>query len=210
VQADQDTVRDAIHRFNEIGLACLDPQRTRGRPRLLSPDQEDFVVATATTRPAKLGQPFTRWSIRKLAAYLGTTAGQAIRIGREALCCLLGRHGVTFQRTKTWKESIDPERDVKLDRIEEALEKFPDRTPTRRCDSSGATAIAAEVRGAGRRRRSRDAGRGGHPGQQPRRVRRAGGSPGAGLAGRARRDPALPYPGAACVPARRRPRPATP
>jgi hypothetical protein len=26
VQADEDTVREVIHRFNEIGLACLDPQ----------------------------------------------------------------------------------------------------------------------------------------------------------------------------------------
>ncbi|WP_244190038.1 helix-turn-helix domain-containing protein [Streptomyces hygroscopicus] len=25
VLADEDTVRDVIHRFNEIGLACLDP-----------------------------------------------------------------------------------------------------------------------------------------------------------------------------------------
>ena len=25
VQADEDTVRDVIHQFNEIGLACLDP-----------------------------------------------------------------------------------------------------------------------------------------------------------------------------------------
>ena len=33
----------------------------------------------------------------------------------------------TFQRTKTWKESPDPERDAKLDRIEQVLERFPDR-----------------------------------------------------------------------------------
>ena len=26
VQADEDTVRQVIHRFNEIGSACLDPQ----------------------------------------------------------------------------------------------------------------------------------------------------------------------------------------
>ncbi|WP_241691428.1 helix-turn-helix domain-containing protein [Streptomyces sp. GZWMJZ-114] len=32
VQADEDTVRDVIHRFNEIGLACLDPQWAGGRP----------------------------------------------------------------------------------------------------------------------------------------------------------------------------------
>ena len=55
VQADEDTVRDVIHRFNEIGLACLDPRWAGGRPRLLSVDDEDFVVQTATTRPAKLG-----------------------------------------------------------------------------------------------------------------------------------------------------------
>lgn len=98
-----------------------------GRSRLLSPDDEDFVVQTATTHPTKLGQPFTRWSIRKLAAYLPKVHGRLIRIGREALRCLLARRGVTFQRTKTWKESPDPERDAKLDRIEEVLERFPDR-----------------------------------------------------------------------------------
>ncbi|MET7726466.1 IS630 family transposase [Streptomyces mirabilis] len=127
VQADEDTVRDVIHRFNEIGLACLDPQWAGGRPRQLSTEDEDFVVTTATTRPRKLGRPFTRWSLRKLVAYLRRVHGRVIRIGREALRCLLARRGITFQRTKTWKESTDPERDAKLDRIEHVLEHFPDR-----------------------------------------------------------------------------------
>ncbi|WTK17737.1 IS630 family transposase [Streptomyces sp. NBC_01525] len=127
VQADEGTVRDVIHRFNEIGLACLDPQWAGGRPRLLTPDDEDFVIRTATTRPTRLGQPFTRWSIRKLAAYLREVHGRVIRIGREALRCLLRSRGITFQRTKTWKESPDPDRDVKLDRIEQVLDRFPDR-----------------------------------------------------------------------------------
>lgn len=74
--------------FNEIGLACLDPQQAGGHPRLLSPDNEDFVIQTATIRPTKLGLPFTRWSIRKLAAYLrkvhGRLSRRLIRIGREA------------------------------------------------------------------------------------------------------------------------------
>jgi transposase len=127
VQADEDTVREVIHRLNEIGLACLDPRWAGGRPRLLTPDDEDYVVQTATTRPTKLGQPYTRWSIRKLAVYLRRVHGRVIRIGREALRCLLLRRGVTFQRTKTWKESPDLERDAKLDRIEQVLEHFPDR-----------------------------------------------------------------------------------
>ncbi|MFJ9552122.1 helix-turn-helix domain-containing protein [Streptomyces erythrochromogenes] len=35
VQAGEDTVRDASHKINEIGLACLDPRCAGGRPRLL-------------------------------------------------------------------------------------------------------------------------------------------------------------------------------
>ncbi|MET7529896.1 MULTISPECIES: IS630 family transposase [Streptomyces] len=127
VQADEDTVRDVIHRFNEIGLAALAPQRAGGRPRLLSPDDEDFVIKTATTRPAMLGQPFIRWSLRKLAAYLRKVHGRVVRIGREALRCLLARRSVTFQRARTWKESSDPQCEAKLDRIEHVLEHFPDR-----------------------------------------------------------------------------------
>ncbi len=104
VQADEDTVRDVIHRFNEIGLACLDPQWTGGRPRLLSGDDEDFVVRTAAARPTVLGKPFTRWSIRKLADHLRRDVARPVRIGRETLRCLPARRGISFQRTKTWKE----------------------------------------------------------------------------------------------------------
>lgn len=128
VQADEDTVRDVIHKFNQIGLTCLDPLWAGGRPRLLSDDDEDFVIQTATTRPAKRDKPFTRWSIRKLADHLRRDLARPIRIGREALRCLLARRGITFQRTKTWKESTDLDFDAKLDRIEYVLHERPDRT----------------------------------------------------------------------------------
>lgn len=35
VAADEDTVREEIHRFNEIGPACLDPRWPGSSPRLL-------------------------------------------------------------------------------------------------------------------------------------------------------------------------------
>src|SRR3954449_10987729 len=70
VAADEDTVRDVIHAFNEKGLAALDPQWAGGRPRLISDDDIAFIVTTATTRPVKLGCPFTHWSLRKLVLYL--------------------------------------------------------------------------------------------------------------------------------------------
>ena len=74
VAADEDTVRDVIHAFNERGLAALDPQWAGGRPRLISDDDIAFIVTTATTRPGALGAPFTHWSVRKLAAHLGAAA----------------------------------------------------------------------------------------------------------------------------------------
>jgi transposase len=70
VAADQDTVRDVIHLFNQKGLAALDPQWAGGRPRLISDGDIKFTVTAATTRPGKLGLPFTHWSVRKLAGYL--------------------------------------------------------------------------------------------------------------------------------------------
>lgn len=107
VQADEDTVRDVIHRFNEIGLACLDPRWAGGRPRLLTRDDEDFVAQTATTRPTTLDKPFTRWSLRKLVEHLHGNIARPVRIGREALRGLPVRRGISFQRTKTWEESPD-------------------------------------------------------------------------------------------------------
>ncbi|GAA4580645.1 hypothetical protein GCM10023176_60480 [Micromonospora coerulea] len=102
VQADEDTIRQVIHRFNEMGMASLDPQWAGGRPRQISPDEKQLIVETANTRPEKLGRPFTRWSIRKLADHLRLHATRRVRVGRERLRQILHRHRITFQRTKTW------------------------------------------------------------------------------------------------------------
>jgi hypothetical protein len=55
VQADEDTVRQVVHRFNDIGLACLDPHRAGGRPRRIGPDETAYIVRTALTRPENWG-----------------------------------------------------------------------------------------------------------------------------------------------------------
>ena len=127
VQTSEDRVREVIHNFNRLGMVCLDPKWAGGRPRRITIDDEAFVVETANTRPEKLGRPFTRWSIRKLVQYLGDNPTRVVKIGRERLRELLAKHGITFQRTKTWKESNDPDRDPKLDRIEHVLDQHPDR-----------------------------------------------------------------------------------
>ena len=97
--------------------------------RLTDPEGQKLqrIVRRGSTHPTKLGLPFTRWSLRKLAAYLARRPGPGLRIGRESLRALLHRNGITFQRTTTWKDSPDTEADAKLDRIEHVMEHFPDR-----------------------------------------------------------------------------------
>ena len=114
VAADEDTVRDVIHLFNQKGPAAPGPRRAGGRPRLISGNDVAVIVAAASTRPEKPGLPFTRWSLRKLAAYLARYPDRPVRIGRERLRQILHARGISFQRTRTWKESHDPDRDAKL------------------------------------------------------------------------------------------------
>ncbi len=136
VAADEDTVREVIHAFNQRGLSCLGPRWAGGRPRRITDDDVAVIVTTATTRPTKLGLPFTHWSLRKLVGYVsgryghndpGLVPARAVRVGRERLRQILHAHEITFQRTRTWKDSHDPDFDAKIDRIEEVSTRFPQR-----------------------------------------------------------------------------------
>src|SRR3954454_24681355 len=125
VAADEDTMRDVIHAFNARGLDALDPQWAGGRPRLISNDDVEFIVGTAITRPSTHGLAFSHWSVRKLVDHLGVcdhrcphgraqNRARGLRISRERLRQLLRSRGVSFQRTRIWKESNDPDKETKL------------------------------------------------------------------------------------------------
>jgi transposase len=103
------TVYDWVHRFNEEGFVSFeDVPNPLGRPSSLSSRQVRQLIATALARPTDLRLPFTHWSIAKLRDYchqkqlLPDFSGEWIRR-------LLRREGISFQRTKTWKESPDPD-----------------------------------------------------------------------------------------------------
>jgi hypothetical protein len=73
--------------------------------------------------------PFTQWSLRKLAAYLGNrNHDRRVHVGRERLRQILREHRISLQRTRTWKESKDPDKETKLDRIEYVTSNFPMRS----------------------------------------------------------------------------------
>ncbi len=111
---DESHVRKVIHDFNRHGFASLRPRFRGGRPRRISTDDEQRIVAVAGARPDTLGVPLTRWSLAKLSEYL---RGQGIAVSPAQLARILARAGLSFQRTKSWKASPDPDYEARAQRV---------------------------------------------------------------------------------------------
>ena len=112
---DERHVRRVIHEFNERGLASLDPDYRGGRPRRITDEQRKRIVAVAGARPDTQGVALTRWSLPRLAAHLA--AEQIVSVSPAHLARLLADAGLSFQRTRTWKASPDPDYEAKAARV---------------------------------------------------------------------------------------------
>lgn len=104
----EDHVRDVIHRFNVDGLDSLKPRYGGGRPPTFTPEQRSALVELALTPPQIAGFPWTSWSLSKLQE--AAVRRKIVKtISLETIRQVLDEVGVSYQRTKTWKESNDPE-----------------------------------------------------------------------------------------------------
>ncbi len=70
LRTDENQVRRVIREFNADGMASLRPPTGGGRPRKVGDDTRQRVVDAALARPGDLGEPGTRWSLRRLRRYL--------------------------------------------------------------------------------------------------------------------------------------------
>ena len=104
----EEYVRQLIRQYNEGGLTALRTRAHPGRPSKLTPEDESVVVEIAKMPPRAFGQPFNQWSLRKLTDCL--VGRQMIpEVSHVTIGKILDQHKVTYQRTRTWKESKDPE-----------------------------------------------------------------------------------------------------
>ncbi len=108
----EEYVRELIRLFNDGGFDALRPRKPSGRPSKYTAEEISVMLELAGTRPQDLGLPFTVWSLRKLADHL-VSRGVVKEIHATTLGRILREQGFSFQRTKTWKESNDPEFDAK-------------------------------------------------------------------------------------------------
>ena len=120
--AKEQTVRELIKTFNDRGFAALDPKARRGSMPRIGPAVRELIARTAKSDPARLGCPFTCWSLTKLRDYL---AEQYVRVSRETIRLVLRTAGISFQNTKTWKHSTDPDFTAKLQRILALYDQAP-------------------------------------------------------------------------------------
>jgi len=98
-------VYDWIHRFNDSGFATFEAvPNPNGRPATIGSEQIRALIRAATSKPEDLGLPFTEWSVAKLHEYCSEKR-LLPKCTDEWVRRLLRREGLTYQRSKTWKQS---------------------------------------------------------------------------------------------------------
>jgi len=107
---DDQTVLDALHACNAVGLACLQQQSSRAhRTRLVfSPQQAERLRALLHRSPRDFDHPTSVWT-RAFAAEVSVAEGiVSARVSgetiRQTLRCLL----ISWERAKHWITSPDP------------------------------------------------------------------------------------------------------
>jgi transposase len=98
-----------VIRFNASGFREFEQSSNpTGRPSGLTQHELQLLKRTAQKRPTDVGLPFTNWSMTKLHDYL-IKCRHFPAVSAEWLRQLLRRADVSWQHTKTWKQSHDPD-----------------------------------------------------------------------------------------------------
>ncbi len=105
-------IRKIVHAFNEQGLSCVGSQYKGQKPLKFDAAVQKQIVDVVVTPPDHLGLPFGQWSLEKLRDYL-VAEGIIESISLPHLRWLLHKNKISYQQSKTWKQSPDPEFDRK-------------------------------------------------------------------------------------------------
>ena len=112
VHMHEEYLRELIRRFNDDGFDALKPRPRSGRPKALTEEEKSVVAEVATAPPQAFGRPFNQWSLRKLRQFL-LDRKLIAPITVPTLRSVLKERKISFQRTRTWKRSNDPDFDAK-------------------------------------------------------------------------------------------------
>jgi transposase len=105
------TVRNAIHEFNERGLDALTPGSSRPREVHAAFDEESAKVLRELLHrsPREFGKQTSLWTLEYAAEVSFEEDLTDRRVSGETIRATLARLGVRWERAKRWIESPDPE-----------------------------------------------------------------------------------------------------
>lgn len=115
VRQNEQTVRRWIKRFNAEGLNGLYDAPRPGAPRTVSGEYRARVTAIVRQRPRSLGQPYSLWTLQRLADFMAEETGQ--RFSGETMRRILKEHDIVLSRPQHTISSPDPEYKVKKRRL---------------------------------------------------------------------------------------------
>ncbi len=101
-------IRRIIHAFNAGRIDGIRPKYRGGRPPTFAEEQRKAVVELAESRPKDWGYPLSQWSLSQIQLVL-IKKRKVPYISRPTIRTILKEAGLSYQRTKTWKHSDDPQ-----------------------------------------------------------------------------------------------------
>jgi transposase len=114
LKVDDATVYRWFERYRRGGLAGLKPQHGGGRQLETDEAFQAHLYETARRRPRALDQPFSMWTLQRMADYMAAQTGT--RVSYETIRRLLKRAGIVFSQPQHKVSSPDPDYAVKKKR----------------------------------------------------------------------------------------------
>ncbi len=105
------TVRNWFKRYVAEGIEGLRDRPMRGAPAKVTEEYEEQLRTAARRRPRSLGQPYSLWTLERLADYMAEQTG--IRVSYETVRRVLAAAEIVLSRPQHKISSPDPEYLVK-------------------------------------------------------------------------------------------------
>jgi transposase len=115
VRKGEQTVRRWLKRYMAEGINGLEDAPRCGAPGKVTPAYQKRLVTTVRQRPRSLGQPYSLWTLQRLADYMAEETG--IRVSPRTVGRYLKAADIVLSRPQHKISSPDPEYEVKKRRL---------------------------------------------------------------------------------------------
>lgn len=122
VREDDETVRRWLNRYLAEGTQGLFDRPKAGGPAKTTRAYEEQFLATVRRRPRSLGQPYSMWTLQRLAEYMAEQTG--IAVSAETVRRLLARQEIVFSQPQHTISSPDPDYASKKQVVEETRDQL--------------------------------------------------------------------------------------